>query len=102
MRTISSGFGTKKASVSSISTDLGYQYFTIICADLEATLCHTREYFFSCGKEPFGGTLTMIIFHGEKSKVCKHFSLVITFDLRESWELLLLELLFWGEFWLLF
>ena len=36
--------------------------------------------------------LKSIIF-GEKSEECKHFSLVITFDLRESWEVLLLELL---------
>ena len=40
-------FWYKKVSVFPISTDLGYQYFTIIYADLEATLCHTRGYFFS-------------------------------------------------------
>ena len=39
-------FWYKKVSVSPISTDLGYQYFTIIYADLEATLSRTREHFF--------------------------------------------------------
>ena len=37
----------QEAWASSISTDLGYQYFTIIYADLEATLSHTREHFAS-------------------------------------------------------
>jgi len=74
VQTTSAGFGTKKVLISPISTDLGYQYFTIICADLEATLCHTREYFFlQYVKEPFGGTLTTIIFHGEKSKYANTF-----------------------------
>ena len=40
-------FWYKKVSVSPISTDLGYQYFTIIFPNLEATLCHKREHFSS-------------------------------------------------------
>ena len=59
---------------------------------------HTGMFFFMTRRSRLVKHLQCTIFHGEKSKVCKHFSLVITFDLRESWELLLLELLFWGEF----
>jgi len=44
-------------------------------------------------KESFGEMLTMHHLPRQTVQICKDFSLVVTFDLRGSWEVLLLELL---------
>ena len=73
---------------------------------------HTGIFFLHNVKESFGEMLTMHHLPRQTVQICKDFSLVVTFDLRGSLELLLLELLLlellllelllWGEFWLLF